>query len=363
MYKPPYLQKYAGKATRFTCPACKTPHSFTLYLDGETHQPIHPTVGRCNREIKCGYHYTPRQYYADLRNQNLPLPNNHPQGTSHPDTPSPITHHHKAPQHDLHFPITHHHGDSQSNPNASSQPVSTHAPSKTASHSNFPQPQSQPQPTQTHKEQSTGSHPQHPYSALTEIVSQPQPQSKFQFQPQFQPQKPCAHGCQSFCPTSQRTISRPRFQSPASISRTDRNNSSTSASVPTSIPTSETSRLHSPQIPETLPLPQLQLRTVPPQIFHRRTNCRSSQQLPAGSHKKQRSDFLAGRYPREHPHRKDHAIQPTDRQAPKNRIWWNQLGTSQAEKIQPLIHPLQPLSVLFWRAPPSPVSRQARRNR
>jgi hypothetical protein len=200
MYKPPYLQKYAGKATRFTCPACKTPHSFTLYLDGETHQPIHPTVGRCNREIKCGYHYTPRQYYADLRNQNLPLPNNHPQGTSHPDTPSPITHHHKAPQHDLHFPITHHHGDSQSNPNASSQPVSTHAPSKTASHSNFPQPQSQPQPTQTHKEQSTGSHPQHPYSALTEIVSQPQPQSKFQFQPQFQPQKPVPMGANHFAP-------------------------------------------------------------------------------------------------------------------------------------------------------------------
>lgn len=78
MYKQPYLQKYAGRATRFTCPACKTPHSFTRYLNGETHQPIHPTVGKCNREIKCGYHYTPRQYFADLRNQDLHLPNSHP---------------------------------------------------------------------------------------------------------------------------------------------------------------------------------------------------------------------------------------------------------------------------------------------
>ena len=25
MYKPPYLQKYAGKSTRFTCPNCKKP--------------------------------------------------------------------------------------------------------------------------------------------------------------------------------------------------------------------------------------------------------------------------------------------------------------------------------------------------
>lgn len=79
MNKPPYLQKYAGKATRFTCPACKTPHSFTRYIDGETHQPIHPAVGKCNREIKCGYNYTPRQYFADLRNQELSQPRDHSQ--------------------------------------------------------------------------------------------------------------------------------------------------------------------------------------------------------------------------------------------------------------------------------------------
>ncbi|MDD4991171.1 MAG: DUF6371 domain-containing protein [Paludibacter sp.] len=64
-YPQPYLQKYKGKATRHTCPSCETKQSFTLYLDGNTHEPIHHTVGKCNRESKCGYHYTPKQYYID----------------------------------------------------------------------------------------------------------------------------------------------------------------------------------------------------------------------------------------------------------------------------------------------------------
>ena len=60
-----YLQPYKGKSTRHICPSCETNHSFTLYLNGETHEPIHRTVGICNRESKCGYHYTPKQYFAD----------------------------------------------------------------------------------------------------------------------------------------------------------------------------------------------------------------------------------------------------------------------------------------------------------
>ena len=85
MYKPPYLQKYAGKSTRFTCPGCKTPYSFTRYLNGETHLPIHPTVGRCNREIKCGYHYTPRQYFTDLKHQDSHVPTTNQFYPRHPD--------------------------------------------------------------------------------------------------------------------------------------------------------------------------------------------------------------------------------------------------------------------------------------
>ena len=65
LYKQPYLEPYKGMGTRHTCPNCKVKKTFTLYLDGNTGQPIHPTVGICNRAIKCGYHYPPRQYFAD----------------------------------------------------------------------------------------------------------------------------------------------------------------------------------------------------------------------------------------------------------------------------------------------------------
>ena len=60
-----YLQPYKGKSTRHDCPSCKAKLSFTQYLDGSTHRPIHDIVGKCNRESKCGYHYTPKQYFID----------------------------------------------------------------------------------------------------------------------------------------------------------------------------------------------------------------------------------------------------------------------------------------------------------
>src|SRR5690554_3469522 len=65
LYKQPFLEPYKGRGTRHTCPNCKVKQTFTLYLDGNTGEPIHPTVGMCNRAIKCGYHYPPRQYFND----------------------------------------------------------------------------------------------------------------------------------------------------------------------------------------------------------------------------------------------------------------------------------------------------------
>ncbi len=65
MYAIPYLQKYKGISTRHTCPQCGKEQSFTLYFDGNTHQPINNKVGKCNRESKCGYHYTPKQFFND----------------------------------------------------------------------------------------------------------------------------------------------------------------------------------------------------------------------------------------------------------------------------------------------------------
>lgn len=60
-----FLQKYKGKNTRHDCPSCKAKLSFTLYLDSNTNNPIHRTVGKCNRESKCGYHYPPKQFFID----------------------------------------------------------------------------------------------------------------------------------------------------------------------------------------------------------------------------------------------------------------------------------------------------------
>lgn len=58
------LQKYKGAATRHTCPNCGDRHSFAYYVD-EQDAPLHPSVGRCNHESGCGYHYTPKQYFLE----------------------------------------------------------------------------------------------------------------------------------------------------------------------------------------------------------------------------------------------------------------------------------------------------------
>jgi hypothetical protein len=60
------LEPYKGMNTRYHCPNCQQrDKTFSLYIDTETGEQIHPTVGRCNRESKCGYHYTPKQYFQD----------------------------------------------------------------------------------------------------------------------------------------------------------------------------------------------------------------------------------------------------------------------------------------------------------
>lgn len=63
------LQKYKGIESRFTCPNCNTPRKFTRYIDTETDNYISEEVGRCDRESSCGYHYKPRDYFAD--NQDI----------------------------------------------------------------------------------------------------------------------------------------------------------------------------------------------------------------------------------------------------------------------------------------------------
>ena len=60
------LEPYKGMKTRYRCPSCQQSNkTFSLYIDTKTGEHIHPTVGRCNRESKCGQHYTPKQYFQD----------------------------------------------------------------------------------------------------------------------------------------------------------------------------------------------------------------------------------------------------------------------------------------------------------
>jgi hypothetical protein len=60
------LEPYKGMKTRFRCPSCQQrDKTFSLYINTETSEHLHPTVGRCNRESNCGYHYTPKQYFQD----------------------------------------------------------------------------------------------------------------------------------------------------------------------------------------------------------------------------------------------------------------------------------------------------------
>jgi len=70
------LEPYKGMNTRYHCPSCKhREKTFSRYIDTQTGKHIAPTVGRCNRESNCGYHYTPKQYFQDHNiSFNIPKP-------------------------------------------------------------------------------------------------------------------------------------------------------------------------------------------------------------------------------------------------------------------------------------------------
>ncbi len=60
------LERYRGRSTRYICPQCKRKQSFTRYIDTyNNNEYVSDNVGKCNRIDKCGYHYTPKQYYTD----------------------------------------------------------------------------------------------------------------------------------------------------------------------------------------------------------------------------------------------------------------------------------------------------------
>ena len=60
------LEKYLNKNSKHLCPKCKDRrHTFVKYVDNKTDEYLGDNVGRCDRESKCGYHYTPMEYFID----------------------------------------------------------------------------------------------------------------------------------------------------------------------------------------------------------------------------------------------------------------------------------------------------------
>ncbi|MDI5951271.1 DUF6371 domain-containing protein [Flavobacterium yafengii] len=60
------MHKYTlhKKSTKHPCPNCNK-KTMVLYIDVESSEYVSLIVGRCDREINCGYYYTPKSYFMD----------------------------------------------------------------------------------------------------------------------------------------------------------------------------------------------------------------------------------------------------------------------------------------------------------
>lgn len=82
------LEPYKGMKTRYHCEHCQhRDKTFSRYIDTETGEHIHPSVGRCERLDSCGIHYTPKQYFQD---NNISFDTTQPKANKpRPVTPQP----------------------------------------------------------------------------------------------------------------------------------------------------------------------------------------------------------------------------------------------------------------------------------
>lgn len=59
-----YKYQLDKSSKKITCPSCGK-KTGVRYLDNETNNFLPDNVSRCDRENSCGYHYTPKQHFAD----------------------------------------------------------------------------------------------------------------------------------------------------------------------------------------------------------------------------------------------------------------------------------------------------------
>lgn len=59
------LKPYRTPADRLQCPLCGKQRELSPYVDRETGELFSDLTGRCNRELHCGYHYKPADYFRD----------------------------------------------------------------------------------------------------------------------------------------------------------------------------------------------------------------------------------------------------------------------------------------------------------
>ncbi len=59
--------------SRYTCPNCGKKKEFIRYIDIKTNEHIADFVGKCNRLNNCGYHFTPKQYFEENKQEFEPV--------------------------------------------------------------------------------------------------------------------------------------------------------------------------------------------------------------------------------------------------------------------------------------------------
>lgn len=65
------LQRYTGPSSRHICPSCGRKRCFVYYVN-ENGKALNKIVGRCDHQNKCGYHYTPKDFFRDHPSLKIP---------------------------------------------------------------------------------------------------------------------------------------------------------------------------------------------------------------------------------------------------------------------------------------------------